>query len=240
MSSPTGSDQRSYAGIAQSLERDGCKVVTVQLATSDTLSADVIVVAGAQEPFNSTELERLASFSAGGGGVLALADPQDKADLSPLLNRYGMSLRNDLVLDPECPAEPPPSRSSRRKVSSSTRSRATCRTRSPSSPSSPAPGRSSSRRPLRPARRRRRCSKTSDAAWGETDLAALEVENAQPTKDDVDAAGPLDLAVAGEPAAGADAPRMQEPGESSSSAAPAWSRMRSSSRSKPAATSSSC
>ena len=210
--SPTGSDQRSYAGIAQSLERDGYKVVTVQLATSDTLSADVIVVAGAQEPFNSTELERLASFSAGGGGVLVLADPQDKADLSPLLNRYGMSLRNDLVLDPESalqsPAVPVISKEGFQfhEITSDMSNPEPLLTVLPGARSivlpSTAPSGTTTSALL----------KTSDAAWGETDLAALEVENAQPTKDDVDAAGPLDLAVAGEPAAGADGAAAQEPG----------------------------
>lgn len=210
--SPTGGDQRAYSGIAQFLERDGYKVVTVQLATSDTLTADVLVVAGAQEPFNSTELERLAKFSADGGGVLVLADPQDKADLSPLLQRYGMSLRNDLALDPEralqSPAVPVITKDGFQfhEITSDMTNPEPLLTIFPGARSvvvpSTAPSGTTTSSLL----------KTSDAAWGETDLAALEVEGAQPVKDDVDAGGPLDLAAAAEPAAGADAGAAKGPG----------------------------
>lgn len=195
--STAGGDQRSFAALSQGLTQDGYKVVPVQVATSDTLKADVIIVAGAQEPFNPQELERLAKYQAAGGNILILSDPQDKADLTPLLEPYGLTLRNDLVIDTESPINPgvPVIRPEGVQYHEITRDLDT-----PSYLMTILPGARSIGVPTTPVSGTTTSVlfKTTDASWGETDLASLQEENAQPTKDETDASGPLDVAVAAE------------------------------------------
>lgn len=195
--STAGGDTRAFTALSQGLTQDGYKVVTVQVATSDTLQADVIVIAGAQEPFNPQELERLAAYQKAGGNLLIMADPQDGADLAPLLAPYGLALRNDLIVDLQSPINPGvpvigPDGVQYHEITRDLDSPGYLMTilpgaRSIEVPASPVSGTTTTV-----------LFKTSEQSWGETDLAGLEAEDAQPTKDDADAAGPLDVAVAAE------------------------------------------
>lgn len=195
--STAAGDQRSFAAISTGLTQDGYKVVPVQVATSDTLKADVIVIAGAQEPFNPQELERLAAYQAAGGNLMILADPQDKADFAPLLKPYGLTIRNDLIIDLESPINPgvPVIREDGVQYHEITRDLDT-----PTYLMTILPGARSIVLPAAPVSGTTTTAlfKTTEQSWGETDLAALQAQGAQPTKDDADAAGPLDVAVAAE------------------------------------------
>lgn len=192
-----GTGQRGFSALSQGLTQDGYKVETVQVATSDTLQADVIVIAGAQEPFNPQELERLAAYHKAGGNLLILADPQDKADFAPLLEPYGLALRNDLVIDVQSPINPgvPVIRPDGVQYHEITRDLDT-----PSYLMTILPGARSIAVPATPVSGTTTTVlfKTTDESWGETDLAGLQAEDAQPTQDEADAAGPLDVAVAAE------------------------------------------
>lgn len=193
----TGGDQRAFSALSQGLTQDGYKVETVQVATSDTLQADVIVIAGAQEPFNPQEIERLAAYQKAGGNLLIMADPQDEADFAPLLEPYGLALRNDLIIDLQSPINPgvPVIGPDGVQFHEITRD-----LDSPSYLMTILPGARSIEVPTTPVSGTTTTVlfKTSEQSWGESDLAGLQAEDAQPTKDDADAAGPLDVAVAAE------------------------------------------
>lgn len=96
-----GTDGRSYAGITDALAREGATVQSVNLAITDTIAADAVVVAGPSRPFQPQEAEALADFVAEGGAVLVLVDPEVDAGLGPLLEPWGLGLNDDFVIDPQ-------------------------------------------------------------------------------------------------------------------------------------------
>jgi ABC-type uncharacterized transport system involved in gliding motility auxiliary subunit len=100
---PEDYNSENYSQIKAVLERDNYLVKTVNLATvTDTLPSDVaaIVVAGPRGPFAPQEAERLGKYLDDGGKVMVLADPTVDTGLDGLLARWGVTLRNDAVIDP--------------------------------------------------------------------------------------------------------------------------------------------
>jgi ABC-type uncharacterized transport system involved in gliding motility auxiliary subunit len=63
--------------------------------------ADIVVVAGPTADPLQAEIEALATYLEGGGKLLALVDPFVAPRLGELLERFGVRLGNDVVLDPE-------------------------------------------------------------------------------------------------------------------------------------------
>lgn len=100
---PDGFDEAGYSQLKDALEDQNYKVETLNLATiTDTLPADtaVVVIAGPQVPFEDKELETLKAYLSLGGKALILGDPNETDPLGDLLTRWGIRLRNDLVIDP--------------------------------------------------------------------------------------------------------------------------------------------
>jgi ABC-type uncharacterized transport system involved in gliding motility auxiliary subunit len=108
----TGHGERSldtdYTQVKRVLESQGYTVTARNLIVmTETLTADsvdAVVIAGPGEPFVDEEVENLAAYVEGGGSVLVMADPQlDGTDLNldPIVAQWGISLPNDVVLDPE-------------------------------------------------------------------------------------------------------------------------------------------
>lgn len=109
--SPTGGgaegSTRGYTGVRQALEREGYTVDTINLATiSDTIEADVIIVAGPQTPFLPAEVERLQTFIEEGGAAMLLLDPLADAGLGELLAAWEIRAGDDLVIQPASPLGP--------------------------------------------------------------------------------------------------------------------------------------
>jgi len=97
----TYSDE-GYSDMRQRLEKDNYRVATLNLVITDTVPSDaaVIVVAGPQAAFSDKERATLATYLDGGGRVLVMLDPGLPDPMGDLLSKWGVTLRNDFVLDP--------------------------------------------------------------------------------------------------------------------------------------------
>lgn len=100
--SPEGGAEGGYRAISDQLGREGFTVETISLSTmTDTLSADAVIIAGPRRPFLEGEVELLEAYLRDGGALMVLLDPQTDVGLEPLLAPYGITMRDDLVLDPQ-------------------------------------------------------------------------------------------------------------------------------------------
>ena len=101
---------RGYGDAKQLLERDNMTVGTWDALGKDALppDADVLIVAGPRTPFLEPEAGALEKHLAAGGRLLLLLDPVLPAPGAPppdfgfkgLLEKYGIKLGDDLVVDP--------------------------------------------------------------------------------------------------------------------------------------------
>ncbi|MCB0215108.1 MAG: GldG family protein [Chloroflexi bacterium] len=187
---------RSYSTIKSALEKEGYSVDTLNLVTSTDTSIDAagLVIAGPQTAFRDSELQLLEDYLSAGGGLLVMLDPgSGDAGLGPLLARWGLGLRQDVVLDPARNFFQEPSIPAvvgdGYQFHSITKDLVGSEQVSvfPSSSSieiAEAPEGGQTVTPL---------FETTSEAWGETDL-----QNPQAQKDPEDAAGPLTLGAASE------------------------------------------
>jgi ABC-type uncharacterized transport system involved in gliding motility auxiliary subunit len=86
---------------AAALERESYAVSTLNLVVEATVPDDaaVLVWAGPEnEPFDA-ELDAVDDYLNAGGSVLVLVDPSPAASLSGLIERWGVSVGNDFVVD---------------------------------------------------------------------------------------------------------------------------------------------
>lgn len=202
----TGTEGRGYAGIKAALEREGAEVTSVNLALmTGTLEADAVVVAGPRRRFQPEEVDALRGYVDGGGALLVMLDPQTDAGLEELLAGWGITARDDVVLDPsraylnqaQFPAIAGDGygfHTITRDLVSADLVSAMPGARSLEVAQDAVPGAT-----LTPI------LTTSPQAWGETNLS--DPESAPPGPDEADATGPLTLGVVGEgaaPAEGAD------------------------------------
>ncbi len=107
---PIGSQSADYGTIGQTIQRDNYQMELLNLATiTNTMpvTTAVIVVAAPLVPFAAEEMARLDQWMQDGGRLLLLADPPATTDgqdpLAPfagLLSKWGIKLRNDVVIDP--------------------------------------------------------------------------------------------------------------------------------------------
>jgi len=63
-------------------------------------NAALVVVASPRIPLTTEEVQALERYLAQGGDALFLIDPLYETGLEPLLQKYGITLRNDVVIDP--------------------------------------------------------------------------------------------------------------------------------------------
>ena len=103
-----------YGPVVDDLKRLNYRVDTVNLIVDEEIPADcdVLVIAGPQQSFTSSEAAMIDKYLAGGGRVLAMLDPVFQRDLNDstidfadigledVLEKYGIRLSKDIVLDP--------------------------------------------------------------------------------------------------------------------------------------------
>jgi len=99
-----------FSNTKSGLERDGFQIKPLMLATTSTVPADaaVVVVGGPHAAFAPGEVDILRTYLARGGRVMVMVDSsldtQDHklgdAGLGGLLSEWGITLRDDFVLDP--------------------------------------------------------------------------------------------------------------------------------------------
>jgi len=98
------SDQRqSYSSARAALTTERYAVGEVKLlAESDVPEdADVLILAGPRTDLLTSELLRLDAYLHRGGALLALLDPTPLPGLTSLLERYGIKMADEIVLDAE-------------------------------------------------------------------------------------------------------------------------------------------
>ncbi|MGB9885454.1 MAG: GldG family protein [Moorellales bacterium] len=100
-----GSLDQDFSDFRDFLEGDGYTVKSLNLATSGKVPADasVVVLGGPRQDLPTPEVEALKQYLAGGGRLLALIDPLPRPlpQLEGLLAGLGIKLHQDVVVDPQ-------------------------------------------------------------------------------------------------------------------------------------------
>ena len=92
----------SYSQAVSSLTNQGYVVEALNLMTSPLVppSADVVVVSSAQRKFLPEELDKIQKYLDRGGNLLVMYNAQSTNTLENILNQWGVSLDQSVVLDP--------------------------------------------------------------------------------------------------------------------------------------------
>jgi ABC-type uncharacterized transport system involved in gliding motility auxiliary subunit len=100
--SPDNTEGQGYSSAKQALERDGFQVERLLLLQTGKVPADTdaLVIAGPEKPVLPEEQKALEDFLQSGGSIVLLIDPQTKSGLDGFLARWGIELREDIVIDP--------------------------------------------------------------------------------------------------------------------------------------------
>jgi len=98
---PIDGSETGFLQAAQALEEQGYAVVPLDLTETTQVPADasLVVVAGPAEEFFEAEVEALQSYLADGGSVMLLIDPRTSPRLGSLLDQWGVSLDDRIILD---------------------------------------------------------------------------------------------------------------------------------------------
>lgn len=105
----TAPGDKAYSMVKSTLEKKNYTVKPLSLLSEGKIPADakVIVVGGPQTPFAESEAKQLDDYLSGGGSMIVMEDPTmmtkfgDAPDsLSALLEKWGITLENDFVIDP--------------------------------------------------------------------------------------------------------------------------------------------
>jgi ABC-type uncharacterized transport system involved in gliding motility auxiliary subunit len=94
-------EQGGYSSVKTGLEKEGYKVMPLNLAAEAKVPDDakVLVIAGPKtEPFPK-EMDFVNDFLNRGGGVLTMVDPSPSASLAAFLKGWQVTPDNDLILD---------------------------------------------------------------------------------------------------------------------------------------------
>ncbi|MEM1252265.1 MAG: Gldg family protein [Cyanobacteria bacterium P01_H01_bin.21] len=90
-----------YAQAAGALLADNFTVETLNLAQTAAVpdDANAVIIAGPKQAFFEPEVEALETYLNQGGSVLLMVDPQTEPGLDSLLNDWGVSLDERLIVD---------------------------------------------------------------------------------------------------------------------------------------------
>ena len=91
-----------FNGLKGLLEKQNYVVKDLDLITSGKIpdDASVLVVLGPQKAFQPAEEKLIEDYLSKGGKLVLCLDPQVKTGLDNLLKKYGISLGNDIAVDP--------------------------------------------------------------------------------------------------------------------------------------------
>jgi len=95
--------QRGYSSARNALQREFYEVRSLNLLGESGVPDDatVVVIAGPRKDLLTAELVKLSDYIKRGGGLLIMLDPQTAPSLVALLDRYGVQIGDDVVVDPE-------------------------------------------------------------------------------------------------------------------------------------------
>jgi ABC-type uncharacterized transport system involved in gliding motility auxiliary subunit len=103
---PTDFDEQGLSTAVQILTLTNYKVETINFSTiTETLPADTsaIIIAGPTSAFSPEDEKRLADYLDAGGRALMLFDPGTAFGLDGLLANWGVTVEDNLILEPAAP-----------------------------------------------------------------------------------------------------------------------------------------
>jgi gliding motility-associatede transport system auxiliary component len=97
----TDSDRTGYSGAKQALEEQNYTVQELVLARQPQVPDDaaVVIVAGPRQDLLESETEALSTFLGRGGHLLVMLDPESVPGLVTFVQRYGIEVGNDVVIE---------------------------------------------------------------------------------------------------------------------------------------------
>jgi len=95
--------RRGYSSVRNALQREFYDVRSLNLLDEDGVPDDatVVVIAGPRRDLLDSELAKLGDYVQRGGGLLVMLDPQTAPNLVAFLGRYGVTVDDNVVVDPE-------------------------------------------------------------------------------------------------------------------------------------------
>jgi ABC-type uncharacterized transport system involved in gliding motility auxiliary subunit len=186
---------RALSGIKQALTNENYLTKKVLLASMASVPDDcsVVVVAGPEKPYLASELTALENYLDGGGRALFLIPPRTGAEFQPLLEKWGVKLGNDVVVDkvvrlfqgPALGLAPLVNTYGVHEITRDFKQRTVFpMTRSVHADAAGKKGLQATE-----------IVKTSESSWGETDLDGI-FQRSEATLDPADTKGPVPIAVA--------------------------------------------
>lgn len=91
-----------FSDIAKIIKRDNIEVKALFLGTEQKIPEDAaaLVIAGASQEMSRGEAEMIEDYLNRSGRLMILHDALKKNGLEPMIRRWGVALRNDIVIDP--------------------------------------------------------------------------------------------------------------------------------------------
>jgi ABC-type uncharacterized transport system involved in gliding motility auxiliary subunit len=98
---PNSSDRTGYNQMKSALEKLNYEVKDLLLARETKVPDDaaIVIVAGPQKDLLANEVDALVGYVARAGKILFLVDPFQNAGLGPVLERWGLGLGSDVIID---------------------------------------------------------------------------------------------------------------------------------------------
>ncbi len=95
-------DKEGLSQLKDALEKQNYKIDVLPLFSKSAVPSDaaLVVVAGPNKALGDKELDALDAFIGKGGRVFLAAMPQAPSNLDKLARKYGIEIKDDLVLDP--------------------------------------------------------------------------------------------------------------------------------------------
>ncbi len=95
-------EKLGYSAAKEALMKDGFEVKPLLLLQSGAIpdDASVLIISGPDKPILEDEEKHIADYLDKGGAVLLLADPKSDFGLSGLLEKWGIGLQDDIIIDP--------------------------------------------------------------------------------------------------------------------------------------------
>ncbi len=192
---PDDTTQTGLSAVKPILEGVNFKVNTLNLKTiTDTLPSDIsaLVIAGPRQPFDDQEVKLIKNYFDKNGRIFIMVDPDTQTGLDSFLQSEGLKLQNDVVIDPQLGLQGRP------QILLFTNPNSHTITQDLAGFSTIIPTARSIAKTDTPPSGYTLTSlfTTSDASWGETDLAGLKAGKPVQFDQGVDNKGPLDLAYA--------------------------------------------
>lgn len=95
-------EKEGFSETKEELEKSNFEVQKLMLLTTGRVpdDASLLIISGPQKALQPQEIEALEEYLNRGGSLLVLVDPQTDPGLTDFLARWGVALKDDIVLDP--------------------------------------------------------------------------------------------------------------------------------------------